>query len=39
MNKNAFTEADFLKWITIISTLILIGIIIYATAEKFGLIQ
>lgn len=38
MNKKAFTEADFLKWVTIIAALVLISVIIYATAEKFGLI-
>jgi len=36
MNKTAFTEKDFLKWVMIISAIILAYIIIQAFLSKIG---
>lgn len=38
MNTKAFTEKDFLKWLTIIASLILIYIITKGLLEKFNLL-
>jgi len=36
MNKKAFSEKDILKWMLIILTIILVGVMVQAVLSKFG---